>query len=134
MNFQASGSIVRCRFVKQSAAGTVAQQSTAGAFCVGISGDAGNSSPIPLNTTDPPYAAVSGQQCNVIGFHDGSNFPVLEIGTGGCSAGDRLASDANGKGVVTTTNGHWLHAVAEEAASAGELCKVRWIEAILYAA
>lgn len=134
MNQFASGSIIRCRFVKKSGAGTVAQNDTAGGPCVGISGDAGNNPSIPLNTDDPPYAAKNGQQLYVHGSFQGNDFPCLQIGSGGCSVGTLLKSDNAGKGVAASANGDWIHAIAMEAGAEDALVKVQWMTSVRYVA
>lgn len=44
----------------------------------------------------------------------------LKLGTGGATVGANLTSDADGKGVVTTTTGNYVGAIALAAGSAGD--------------
>jgi hypothetical protein len=70
-------------------------------------------------------AAAAGEEVMV--FHPGQVAP-LEIGSGGCSAGDLLKSDADGKGVIVATTGQtrqWVSAIAEESGSDGDVISVR---------
>ncbi len=65
-------------------------------------------------------AAESGDQVRIYGY--GCNC-LLEIGSGGCTAGDFLKPDADGKGVTATT-GNYAGALALETASASEKAHV----------
>lgn len=134
MQFTASGTIIVSRFVKMSGSGTVAANTTAGGKIVGISQDSGRVAPLPSVTADPVEAAKSGETLNVHCHFEGNNFPTLEIGSGGCTAGDILVSDNTGKGVVAATAGHFVGAVAMETASAGEKAKVRPVLFCFYTA
>lgn len=119
----ASATILVSRFVKSSGVGTVAQQGTAGDPCVGISQDGGRYATIPSNTADPVEAAQSGEPLDVIAPGEMRDATLL-LGTGGATAGDRLMSDANGKGVAVTT-GKFAGAIALETGVAGEVIRVR---------
>lgn len=127
MLFTASGTIIVSRFVKSSGSATVAANTTAGGKVVGISQDSGHSPPLPSLTADPVEAAKSGMTLNVHCHFEGNNFPCVEIGSGGCTAGDYLVSDNTGKAVVAATAGHTVAAIAMETASAGEKAKVRLV-------
>ena len=124
MIFTASGTIINRRFVKISGVGTVAQQGTAGAKCIGISQEGGRSAPVPSLQTSPVEAAQSGDQLTVWTGQESGQWPLLEVGTGGVTVGDNLGSDANGKGVTDSTSGHYICAIALQTGSAGEFVAV----------
>ncbi len=124
MIYTASATILTSRFVKISGPGTVAQQNSAGAMCMGISQDGGREAPVPLNQTSPVEAARVNETLDikVAAVHHGQ-FPMLTLGTGGITAGQLLMSDANGAGVLATT-GLWAGAIAEETGVAGDTVRV----------
>jgi hypothetical protein len=97
----------------------------ANAKCFGISQTGGANAPIPSVADDPVTAASDGQTLQVHAVGACTN---LLIGTGGCTAGDYLKSDAAGSGVtVDGTEGlnENVGAIALETASAGELAQVQ---------
>lgn len=74
----------------------------------------------PGTSADSGYAATDGKELKVFGVGE---VALLEIGTGGCTRGDRLKSDADGKGVTASVaSSTVVHygAVALRSASAGE--------------
>jgi hypothetical protein len=122
--YKAGGTIRVARFVKISAAFTVSE-CDANERTVGISDMGGNEAPIPSVTNDPPYAAIAGESVTV--HHQDGETCLLYLGTGGCTAGALLKSDADGAGVVideTAGNKEEVGAIAEEAGSAGEYVHV----------
>jgi hypothetical protein len=123
-----SGNITRARFVKvYASANNQCAQAGDNERTLGISQIGGREAPIPSVTQDPPYAAIAGENVKVHTMNSEREDVVLEIGSGGCTAGDQLKSDTNGKGVVSASTGttvQWIGAIALETASAGELCKV----------
>lgn len=121
--YTASGTIIRARFVKVSGVNTVAAAG-AGEQITGISQLGSRTAPIPSVTADPPEAAQSGEQVNVLDGVDG--FAMLEIGTGGCTAGNLLKAESGGKGIALALSGKEHYgAEALETCSAGELCRVK---------
>lgn len=126
MVYVASGTILVSRFVKSSGVGTVAQQSTAGAMCLGVSQEGGRAAPLPANTADPVEAAQSGESLNVILPGEGID-PMIVLGTGGATVGNELQSDANGKAIVCSTDEKYVQAIALETGSAGEAIRVRLV-------
>lgn len=122
-SFQANGNIGPNLFVKldTSAAGKVLQ-ATANDPIVGISQPGTRRA--PLDGWDDGYAAIAGETLHVWGEYD-NDYCWLVIGTGGCTIGDQLKSDANGAGVTTTTETDNAGAFALETTLAGSLCKVR---------
>lgn len=50
----------------------------------------------------------------------------IQAGTGGLALGDRVGSDANGKGVHDTTTTHFTMGVCVVAASAGNIAQFIW--------
>jgi len=128
--FVASGTIIRARFVKISGVNTVAAAG-AGEKIVGISQLGSRTAPIPGVTADPPEAAQSGEHLNVLDATD--SFAMLEIGTGGCTAGDYLKAESGGKGVALGNSGkEFIGAQAMETCSAGELCRVKIMPGVSY--
>lgn len=124
--FRAAGTIRRARFVNiYASANNQVEEADANELPIGVAQDGGRAAPIPSETADPPQAALAGEDLSVhtLGMHC-----LLEIGSGGCNPGDLLKSDADGKGVVIASTGTTVQnygAIAEEAASDGELCKVQ---------
>lgn len=122
---RAGGTIRRCRFVKPStSANNTVLEADANERTIGVSQEAGREAAIPSVVADPPEAAQADDDLMV-------NLPgqwaMLEAGSGGWTAGDRLKSDADGKGVAIATTGTTIQqigAIALETVSAGELGKV----------
>lgn len=121
----AGGTIRRCRFVKlDTTANNTLLEADANERTIGISQEAGREAAIPSVTADPPEAAQDGDHLQ---FHPPGDWCLLEAGSGGWTTGDRLKSDADGKGVIIATTGTTIQqigAVALESAAAGELGKV----------
>ena len=132
----ASGNITRARFVKiYTSANNQCAQAGANEKAIGIAQIGGREAPIPSVTQDPPYAAIAGENVKVHTMNSEREDVVLEIGSGGCTAGDELKSDNNGCGVAIasgTTTGQRVCAIALETASAGELCKVLPVQYLVY--
>jgi len=115
----AGGNIYPCRFVKYSDDYKVTQ-ATANDPVFGISQMGTNVPPIPDVTSQ--YAAVSGQTLHV--FQDGEEC-LLELAAS-LTAGTKLKSDANGKGVAVGTGSvQEMGAILLEDGADGELRKVR---------
>lgn len=115
---RAGGDIGTCRFIKVStAADNTALEADAGEFVIGISTEAAKAAPTDGASTE---AAESGDQFEWYGM---GNVALLTIGSGGCTRGDHLKSDADGQG-VTASAGDKYGAIALESASAGEKAKV----------
>ncbi len=121
--YVAGGTILPCRFLVASTSAdfTALQASTAGAVVFGISQEGSKIPPID-GWTD----SISGNACVVgdpvpyWGEHDEA---LLELG-GTVTAGALLSTDANGKGVVSSTSGHAIGARALQAGSSGEKIRV----------
>lgn len=114
----AGGTINPCCFVKLStSANNTVLAAGAGDFPIGISQTGSRQSP-NYNTT---YAAASGDMLDV---HPPGDICLLKIGTGGCTAGDALKSDASGNGVTGTLGTDKCGAIALETAAAGEFANV----------
>jgi hypothetical protein len=118
----AGGDIRPCRFVKQSASEDYnLLEADANDPLVGISQSGTNVAPIPNVTSDK--AAIAGQQFRV---HRPGESCLLELG-GTVAAGDRLKSDADGKGVAIATSGttpQRYGGVAMQAGVSGEKIQV----------
>lgn len=123
--FVSQGTIIRSRFVIAYASENhTVEEADANERTIGVATDSGRRAAIPSVTADPPEAAQEGEQLEV-------RFPgeiaLLQIGSGGCSPGDRLKSDADGKGVLIATTGTTIQqigAVALTAALEDELAEV----------
>ncbi len=121
----ANGTIRTARFVKLDASDNNSiLEADANERVVGISQIGSRTAPIPDVTADPPEAAQSGEHCNV---HLEGEDCLLMIGTGGCTAGGLLKSDADGKGVAISEAAaakQEVGAIALETASAGQYARV----------
>lgn len=122
-NFVANGNITMCRFVKVDTSGNQkVLQAGSNVDVVGIAQNFSDYAPIPSVATQ--YAAVAGEVIKVAG--DGEQ-ALLEIGSGGCTAGDYLVSDTNGKGVSAATTGPTAQFVGAQTfvtANAGDIIRV----------
>jgi len=119
MQIKAGGDINTYRFIKlDTSENATALEANAGEVTIGISPEGAQDAPIPNASA---LAAADGDHFM---FHNLGNEALLEIGTGGCTAGDFLKSDADGKGVSTSTNNDWYGAIAFETAAAGERARV----------
>ncbi len=117
--FIANGTINPCRFVKITTTTTGrVEQAGAGSQIFGIS-QTGIRRDLYIDSNG--YAALVGEPIGV--FDDGEEC-LLELG-GTVSAGDRLKSDANGKGVTTTTNLDEYGAIAIWSGVSGEQVRVK---------
>ncbi len=119
---EAGGDIRPSRFVKQStAADNTILEADANEEIIGISGPATMDAPIP------GASANAAEANDPVTYHPEGNICKLEIGSGGCTRGANLKSDADGKGVLALTTGavmQWVGAKALESASAGEFAMV----------
>lgn len=117
----AAGDIYPARFVKQSGQPFEVAQAGANDALFGISQLGTNTPPIPGVTSDK--AAVAGGSLRV--HKPGERCFVTAGGT--ITAGDRLKSDADGKGVAIATSGttpQRYGAIALQNAASGEFCEV----------
>jgi hypothetical protein len=118
-SMKANGNIAPSRFVKlDTSADNKVLQAGAGGIVFGVS-QAGTRR-TPYNGLDDGYAAIAGEDLEVFGQ---SEVCLLELG-GTVSPGDRLKSDADGKGVATTTNLDEYGAIARVAGTSGQLIPV----------
>ena len=115
---QASGDINPARFCTISGAFTVAESNAAEAKLAGICAEHTRNTP---DDNGSAFHAISGDH---VTLHEPGKSCKLKIGTGGCTAGDFLKPDADGKGVTAST-GDVAGAQAWETASADELAEVR---------
>lgn len=115
-NFKAGGDINPKRFVVIDATdtNTVVEASGVTAVLVGISTDATKASPSDGAST---LAAEDGDHIET--RMDGE-VALLNLGTGGATAGDKLTSDSDGKGITSSTDEDYWGALALESGSAGE--------------
>ena len=123
MTRKAGADVYACRFVKLSTSdvGAVIQGAAAADVCVGVSAQENFYPPSTPGATADLHAP-SGYSCR---FFPIGNEAVLELGTGGCTVGDTLCSDANGKGVVSSaTAGKTFYAQALETGVAGDRVRV----------
>lgn len=117
--FIADATIGTCRFVKMTAGKTGrVTQCGAGDKIFGIS---------QMGIRRDLYIDSNGNAANAnepIGVFDDTDETLLELG-GTVSAGDRLKSDANGKGVATNTNLDEYGATAIWSGVAGDQIRVK---------
>jgi hypothetical protein len=117
----AGGDIRPCRFVKVStAANHTLLEADAGELPIGIAGQAAKEAPQDGSDTK---AAEANDHVEWFGIGE---VALLELGSGGCTAGAVLKSDADGKGVAASA-GDKFGAISAEAGSAGELVEVQII-------
>ncbi len=83
----------------------------------------------PISFMDDGFAAIAGENIKIYGPGDKDCF--LELG-GTVAQGASLKSDANGKGLSTTTANDWVAAIAMEAGVSGDLVRVMPTEPKLY--
>lgn len=96
--YVANGTIRTARFVKVDPSdNNSVLEADANERILGVSQMGGRTAPIPDVVTDPVEAAQTGEHLLV---HLQGEYALLEIGSGGCTAGDLLKSDADGKGVA----------------------------------
>lgn len=119
----ASGNIYPSRFVKQPVGtGFTVAQATLNANIVGISQEGTDTAP---GTGGSGYAATDGENLKVYSLTDQC---LLMAGAGGWLAGNRLESDADGKGIPiaggSAVSTH-IGAIALDNAAAGELVLVQ---------
>jgi hypothetical protein len=130
---RATGTIRVARFVKlDSTADHSVLECDANDRIFGISQMGGREAPLPSVTADPPQAAQAGDTVNV--YTNGANSVLLQIGSGGCTAGALLESDADGKGVVapeTAGSKRNYGARALAAAAENEYCPVEVLIGVL---
>jgi len=119
----AGGDIRTCRFVKLStSANNTVLEADANEAVIGISTDATRDAPQEGSSA---LAAADGEVLSITPFN--GDPCLLEIGSGGCAAGDELKSDADGKGVVRASTGTTIQnvgAIALGAYAAGEIGQV----------
>lgn len=122
--FRANGTIRVGRFVKIDPSDNHAVlEADANERIWGVAQVFGREVPFTASADDPPIAANDGD--NVAVYAPGEDV-LIYIGSGGCTAGDLLKSDADGKGVsLAETAGSKEHAGAmvEETASENEFAK-----------
>jgi hypothetical protein len=119
--FIAAGNISPSRFVKMSTGNNSAVQASAATdSLIGIAQESAKQPPIP-QVTGTQYAAEEGDNVRV--YTAGESNVLLELGTGGCTAGARLTADSDGKGVVATA-ANIVGAIAMTAGAAGEFVRV----------
>lgn len=116
------GNIAPSRFVVRTASGSEAIVNQAGANVLTWGISQPSTRRVPFDTYDDGYAAVAGDQLNIIG--DGDDEALLEI-AGTITAGQPIKSDANGKGVVANTDKDKVGAIAKESGVSGQLIRVK---------
>lgn len=117
-SFFATGNISPCRFVEISNPYRVRQPSSANVKVFGVSQNGTRNA--PGTAADDGYAAITGEQLQVFGEGE---VCLLELGSGGASAGNRLANDNTGKGVVATS-GQNVGAIAIDDGVSGDKIRV----------
>ncbi len=122
-NVKAGGNVYPTRFVKMDVTDDqCVLQATAGARTVGISGrGARTANGATSDFPNSPYIAIAGENCEIYGLGDVCE---LDIGSGGCTAGDALKSDASGQG-ITAGAGDFAGALALQTRNSGEKALVQ---------
>lgn len=110
-NLIASGNIYPFRFVALSGAFTGAAAGAASKKIVGATDGS-------VNVFNGTYNAVTDGPVNM----QSTNTIQIEVGTGGCSAGDYLTAEAAGKAVIATS-GQTSFYLALEAGAAGDIIR-----------
>lgn len=129
-----NGNIAPCRFVtiattaKDRVTQATAGSGSAGDPPYGISGTGTRNRPSSL-ANDDGFIAIAGE--NVLVWGNPEKDVFLELG-GTVTAGDSLKSDANGKGLTTTTANDWIGAIAMESGVSGDLVRVQVVPQRLY--
>lgn len=120
---RANGTIRVGRFIKiDTSDNNSVLEADANEQVFGVSGMGGREAPIPSATADPPEAAQAGDNIEI---HTLGTSTLLQIGSGGCTAGDYLKSDADGKGVAVAGSAiENVGAIALETASEDEYALV----------
>ena len=121
--YRADGTIEVCRFVKPDGTNDfeVIQAAADEDTLLGISQE--GSYDTPGLTGSANDAARDGHLLKV---YETDEDCLLEIGSGGCSPGARLTSDANGAGIAVSADAdHCIGAIALETGLEGELVRVR---------
>jgi len=120
----ASGDVYPCRFVTLVGDGQV-RQSIPGELLYGISQEETRGAPVrPMLGQNDYRAAADGEPVFIYGPFAAD--VCLALG-GSVKIGQRLTTDAIGRGIVATS-GQWVLAIAEEVGSLGETRKVNVIE------
>src|SRR4051812_42079914 len=116
----ANGNVPPCRFVKLDT-------SNEGRVVVSGAGEEiwGISQPYERRHTllSDGYAAIAGENLNVIG--PGDDEALLDIGSGGCTVGDRLKAGTLGVGVTAGSDKDKCGAIALTTAVSGERIRVK---------
>lgn len=121
-NLLASGTIRPCRFVKISGAFQCAE-ADANEDVIGVSMEGTNTAPLSdLVTSD--NAAVSGDSLRIFGNGDTC---LLQIGDT-VTYGQRLKSDADGKGVPVATTGTTIQYYGARALQSGSASEKIWVQ------
>jgi hypothetical protein len=72
---------------------------------------------------DDGYAAIATEDIQIFSENETC---MIQIGTGGCAAGDYLKPDAGGTGTaIVASTGNFYGAIASRAAAAGDLIEVQ---------
>ena len=120
----AGGNINPCRFLKMSsAADDRCLEADANESLIGISYDNGRYAPLS-DVVVTNYHAIAGDS---VGLYGDGDQCLLELGSGGAVRGNKLKSDADGKGVAVATTGTTLQhygAIALESGAEGEKIRV----------
>lgn len=121
-----NGDIYPCRFVKLDAtADGKCLQAGSAETTFGISGK--GTRRIALDDYDTGLLAKAGDPAILI-YGLGNTGVPLEIGSGGCTAGDYLGSDTNGKGIVVSADKAKYGAKALTTVAAGKFALVEIVQ------
>lgn len=136
MTFMANGDINPSRFVNIETLDDTVSEADSAEVCHGISQEWARAAPVEGAST---LAAAAGQSLLVYTpGNDNVGGVLLQIGSGGCTRGARLTSDADGKGVnmgSTAATKYNVGAIALESCLENEFARVLpHIEAVTFPA
>jgi hypothetical protein len=120
--FRAGAAVSPSRIIKQSAAFTAIQATAKSDKPLGITRQWSKFPPIVDYSLSADHATAAGDP---IAFAGPLNVELVEVGSGGLTAGDDVTSDSVGKGITFSGTG-WSVGIALEAAPAGSFCPV-WV-------
>ena len=120
--FEAATTVRPSRFVKMSVThdSKVDEANAADVALLGISAEWNQDAPIPSETTGD--AAASGEHVRVYGMGD---ICLIDLGSGGCTVGQYLKPDADGKGIVATVATDFIGALALEGGAENDKVRVQ---------
>ena len=120
--FEAATTVRPSRFVKMSVThdSKIDEANDTDVALIGVSGEWMHDAPIPSETTGD--AAASGEHVKVYGIGD---ICLIDLGSGGCTVGQYLKPDNDGKGVVATVATDFIGALALEGGAENDKVRIQ---------